>query len=137
MNKWDTRFMAIAKEVSSWSKDPNNQVGAVLVTPRRHIISTGYNGLPAGIDRVPANRKEKLFKTIHAEINCLLHASSGPAGNTMYITRHPCAQCAATMIQAGIAWVVCPQPELKSTWSDSMITAVDLFAERCVEVTYI
>ena len=135
MNKWNKRFMAIAKEVSTWSKDPNNQVGAVLVSPRRHILSTGYNGLPAGIDRVPESRKEKLFKTIHAEVNCLLHAP-GEYGSTMYVTRFPCAQCAAIITQAGVIKVVCPVPETISTWADSMNAAQDLFTQSHVEITY-
>ena len=31
MNKWDERYLRLAKEVSTWSKDPSTQVGAVAV----------------------------------------------------------------------------------------------------------
>jgi dCMP deaminase len=31
------------------SKDPNTQVGVVIVNQRKEIVSTGYNGLPWGL----------------------------------------------------------------------------------------
>ena len=48
-NKWDQRFIRVAREVSSWSKDPSKQIGAVIVKDKR-ILATGYNGFPKGID---------------------------------------------------------------------------------------
>jgi len=42
ISKWDKRFLRIAKEVASWSKDPRSQVGAIAVQSRR-IVATGYN----------------------------------------------------------------------------------------------
>jgi dCMP deaminase len=27
LSKWDERYLALAKEVSTWSKDPSTQVG--------------------------------------------------------------------------------------------------------------
>ena len=49
LNKWDERFVRIAFEVATWSKDPGTKVGAVLVADRR-IIASGYNGFPQGIE---------------------------------------------------------------------------------------
>ena len=34
MNKWDTRFLKLAKEIATWSKDPSTQVGAIAVKDR-------------------------------------------------------------------------------------------------------
>ena len=45
LNKWDKRFLEMAKLVASWSKDPSTQVGAVAVR-NRTVIAQGYNGLP-------------------------------------------------------------------------------------------
>ena len=47
--KWDKRFLRIAQEVSSWSKDPSKQIGAVATLDNR-IVATGYNGFPSSID---------------------------------------------------------------------------------------
>ena len=46
---WDSTFMGIAKLIAMRSKDPNTQVGAVIVAKDKRILSLGYNGLPAGM----------------------------------------------------------------------------------------
>jgi deoxycytidylate deaminase len=46
---WDARFMALAEHVAGWSKDPSTKVGAVIVSPDRRQLTTGYNGFPQGI----------------------------------------------------------------------------------------
>ena len=50
MDKWDYRFMEMAKLVATWSScyQPNRQVGAVIVKDKR-ILTTGYNGASSGI----------------------------------------------------------------------------------------
>ncbi|MCK4823962.1 cytidine deaminase, partial [bacterium] len=45
---WPEYFMAIAKMVAKRSTCLRRQVGAILVKERR-ILSTGYNGAPAGL----------------------------------------------------------------------------------------
>ena len=54
MNKWDTRFLKLAKEIATWSKVPSTQVGAIGVKDRR-ILATGYNGFPKGIEEKKDN----------------------------------------------------------------------------------
>ena len=46
---WDKRFLNLATEVASWSKDPSTQAGAVIVGPDKRIISVGFNGFPMGM----------------------------------------------------------------------------------------
>ena len=46
---WDRKFLALAQHISTWSKDPSKQVGAVAVGNNRNILATGYNGFPKGI----------------------------------------------------------------------------------------
>ena len=48
-NKWDLRFLELARHISDWSKDPSTKVGCVVVGPDREIRSTGFNGFPRGI----------------------------------------------------------------------------------------
>ena len=45
-DKWDRRFLKIAREGATWSKDPSTQVGAVIVDPDQRVVSLGYNGPP-------------------------------------------------------------------------------------------
>ena len=113
LNKWDDRFITIAHNVATWSKDPGTKVGAVLVIDRR-IIATGYNGFPHQIsdslDRYE-NRELKLAYTVHAEVNSILNAAKNGArtdGSTLYVTFPPCVSCSTSVIQAGITHVVCP-----------------------------
>lgn len=44
---WEQYFMAVALLSGQRSKDPNTQVGACIVDPRRRIVAVGYAGFPA------------------------------------------------------------------------------------------
>lgn len=141
MSKWDERFVRIAHEVATWSKDPGTKVGAVLVSDKR-ILATGYNGFPSGISDSLVrytDREVKLAYTVHAEVNALLNAAKNGArteGSTLYTTFHPCVNCAASVIQGGIARVVCPTVDSSpQRWRDNFTRARDLLLEA--EVTII
>ncbi len=54
--KWDKRFLKLAREISTWSKDPSSKIGAVIVNDERRILATGYNGFPRGGARRGAGR---------------------------------------------------------------------------------
>lgn len=112
VDKWDRRFMRVACEVASWSKDPHTQVGAVLVRDRR-IIATGYNGPPAGVPDLPQRftreNGEKYFWMEHAERAALYDAARrgvSVEGSTLYVTLCPCADCARGVVAAGIHSVI-------------------------------
>lgn len=109
MTNWDTRFMALAEHVATWSKDPTTKVGAVIVRPDRTVASLGYNGPPRGVSDAYSyeNRQRKLARTIHAELNAILSSHVPVAGYTLYVTLPPCDRCAAHIVQAGIKRVVC------------------------------
>lgn len=47
---WDKYFLKLCEAVSARSVDEDTQVGCVIVDQRRRIISTGYNGFPAGVN---------------------------------------------------------------------------------------
>ena len=78
MRKWDKRFLRIAKnEIASWSKDPNEQVGCVIVSPDRRQFSPGYNGFPTWIKDSEERLKDKELKnalSVHAELNAILNS---------------------------------------------------------------
>ena len=47
---WDEYFIKLATEVAKRSTCLRRQVGAVIVDKDNHILATGYNGAPAGLD---------------------------------------------------------------------------------------
>tara|TARA_Y100000296_G_scaffold83013_1_gene113081 strand:+ start:652 stop:1137 length:486 start_codon:yes stop_codon:yes gene_type:complete len=108
--KWDYRFLEMAELISTWSKDPSTQVGAVIVDDERRIVSLGYNGFPKNIcDNKRLDIREIKYKMIvHAECNALLFASMNPATDyTIYTYPFmPCPSCAGMIIQSGINRVV-------------------------------
>lgn len=107
--KWDRRFLELARLYSTWSKDPSTQVGAVIVRGKNQI-GQGYNGFSDKHSDEPelyANREYKYEHVIHGEVNALLSAAQSVRGCTLYtVPFMPCSRCAAIMIQAGIVRVV-------------------------------
>jgi dCMP deaminase len=57
--KWDKRFMELAKQVSTWSKDKSTGVGAVIVNDKKKVLSLGFNGFPRGVDDDVESRHER------------------------------------------------------------------------------
>jgi dCMP deaminase len=110
--KWYRRYLAMAKLIASWSKDPKHQVGCVLVDECNRIISTGYNGYPRGLDNL--NKQNRLAMTIHAEENAMLQANQSPITAYIWPTL-PCSNCMAKLAQIGIQRVVSKQ-EASAKW---------------------
>ncbi len=110
--KWDRRFLNLAKEISTWSKDPSTQVGAVIVDSDGIIIATGYNGFPRRLSDAPelyADREKKYKRVVHAELNAILHTAIDiPKFSTLYVTPiPPCTECTkAILTKEGIFRVV-------------------------------
>jgi dCMP deaminase len=143
MDKWDQRFIDLAKYISDWSKDPSTKVGAVITHPvSKRIISTGFNGFPAGVEDTAGrleNREIKYEMVVHAELNALLFAGHGADGATLYVyPLAPCARCAVTIIQAGIKRIVAPRPDFDhERWGATLKVAHDLFTEADLTVDYL
>ena len=123
MDKWDDRFMEMAWVISGWAScfRPGRKIGAVIVKDRR-IITTGYNGAPAGIRtcvergeclrdklNIPSGTRAEMCYATHAEQNAILQAAklgSSIEGATLYCTHQPCVICAKMIVNAGIRRVV-------------------------------
>lgn len=110
-------YMAMAKLISKRSKDPNTQVGAIIVSKDDRILSVGYNGFPNGCsdDEFPWARSAKCeYNTkypyvVHAELNAILNFrgdNKAFEGSTLYVTLFPCHECAKAIIQSGITRIV-------------------------------
>ncbi|MCH7864181.1 MAG: dCMP deaminase family protein [Proteobacteria bacterium] len=140
LDKWDHRFLALADYISHWSKDPSTQVGCVL-TKKRRVVSMGFNGFPAGVEDTEerlADRDIKYEMVVHAEQNALMFAGDRAEGCVLYVhSLPPCARCAVLIIQAGIARVVCDQPDFDhERWGEQAKIADTMFREAGLEVDY-
>jgi dCMP deaminase len=141
-SKWIARFSDLAKEVSSWSKDPSSRVGAVIVRPDRTVASVGFNGFPRGVEDsqdLIADRDAKLLRTIHAELNAILAAKEPLVGYSLFVWPfQPCAQCAAAIIQSGIKEIYCPYNDhlAQERWAESFKAALQMFDEAGVTTIF-
>lgn len=140
--KWDKRYMKMAKLISTWSKDPSTKVGAILVGEKGQIISTGYNGFARGIDDSEErynNRELKYKYIVHGEMNCVfnaIHSNADPRNSTLYVYGLPiCHDCAKSIIQVGIKRIVICK--IKDTWKESCDLAFSMFDEVGIKYEFI
>jgi len=109
--KWDQRFLGLAHEVATWSKD-DVQVGAVVIDDLRIPKGFGYNGIPRNLDDADPFKHQKPQKSWyweHAERNILYScARNGISCDdcTMYVTHASCCDCTRAIIQSGIKRLV-------------------------------
>jgi dCMP deaminase len=139
--KWDRRFLELARQVSSWSKDPSTQVGAVIVNDLKQVVGMGYNGFPRGVEDTPErlNHRETKYKlVVHAEVNAIIQAGQQARGSTLYVypsfTLPPiCHDCCKMAVQAGVSTIVGYNPNESDPrvvrWRDSIAVARDIWLE--------
>ena len=139
--KWDQRFIELAKHIANWSKDPSTKVGCVVVGEDREIRSTGFNGFPRGIsddiERLE-DRAQKYPLICHAEENAIMHAARigvSLKGSTAYVTWPPCSRCARSLIQAGVKEVVYSlEEEIPERWIEDFNISTNMLSEAGVLV---
>ena len=141
---WDRRFLQLAEQVSTWSKDPSTRCGSVVTNGRNNIVSLGFNGFPPGIEDKPEwleDRSIKLKIVRHAEANALYHASFSrlPAKAIYVWPMPPCAQCASAIIQAGLQRIVTcrPDPSRAERWSDDWGLAEEMYLQAGIYLDYL
>ena len=123
MDKWDKRFMDMAKVVGSWSScyQSNRHVGAVIVRNKR-MLTTGYNGAPSGVKscsekgeclrrklNIASGTRQEMCYAVHAEQNAICQAAKlgvSLEGATLYCTHQPCTICCRMIINSGISKVI-------------------------------
>ena len=144
MDKWDVRFMELAWVISNWAScfKPNRKIGCVIVKNKR-IVTTGYNGAPAGIKTcvergeclrtklgIPSGTRAEFCYAVHAEQNAIIQAAklgSSIEGATLYCTHQPCVLCAKMIVNAGIKRVV-----YEEGYPDDF--ALQIFSEAGVQI---
>ena len=115
--------MELTETVAGWSScyQENRHVGAIIVKDK-HVLTTGYNGAPAGIQSctergeclrrkldIPSGTRQEICYAVHAEQNAIVQAARlgvNVNGATLYCTHQPCVICAKIIINAGIKRVV-------------------------------
>jgi dCMP deaminase len=143
-NKWDHRFLAMAKEIASWSKDPSKKIGAVAVSDKGQVLSQGYNGFPRGIndtDHRLHTRAEKYKYVVHAEMNVIYNATyTGVSldGATLYVVGLPvCSECAKGIIQTGVKRIVMADVEGgMDRWKESWELSKMMFDEVGIQYEF-
>lgn len=123
MDKWDRRFMEMAGVIASWAScyKQNRKIGCVIVKNKR-IMTTGYNGAPAGVKTcvergeclreklgIPSGTQHEICYATHAEQNAIIQAAKlgvSIDGATLYCTHQPCTICTKMIINAGIKKII-------------------------------
>lgn len=131
--KWDNRFMRLAKRVSTWSKDKEHQVGAVIVNKQNRVVSTGYNGPPRSTVE-QSDRDILRIRSLHAELNAILFSGRSDLKKCiMYVYPFiPCAQCAGAIIQVGISLICFNEYKFLTNWEESQKESLKMFDEARV-----
>ena len=141
--KWALRFMDMAMNVSTWSKDTSAKVGVVVVGDENRVLTLGYNGLPRGVDERPPERHERPEKYKwyeHGERNAIYNAAAEGIrlkGSTMYAPNAACCDCARAVVQSGISRFIyfSDGPFFdRPDWVESLQTALTIFREGGVEL---
>lgn len=122
---WNERYFALAKHISTWSKDPRKQVGAV-VTEDNYVRGIGFNGFPRGIEDNAERLLDKDIKLklmVHAEVNAL-RAARGEGDTIIIYPCLPCIACLLQIIQAGIIKIVAGPSKPSTAWDPNFVKAI-------------
>jgi dCMP deaminase len=138
---FDEYILKIASVVAERSTCRRHHMGAVAVKDK-HILTTGYNGAPAGQKdclelgclrdelNIPSGERQEICRAIHAEQNVIIQAALHGVsleGSTIYCTHTPCVLCAKMLINARIKRFVS-----FGKYSDDRF--IELFREAGIEV---
>lgn len=105
LNKWNFRFINLAKEVASWSKE-GKQVGCVITNINTNkVLATGYNGLSNFMNDsclCSLSKEDKAVIALHAEHNALDQLSKEDYNKNLalYVTKTPCRLCAIKIVNS-------------------------------------
>ena len=133
----DEYFSQIATLVGERSTCRRRKVGCVLVDSRKHIVATGYNGVPSGFTHcldqpcegasAPSGVDLDKCLAVHAEVNAFLQLTSEDA-LTAYLPATPCFSCAKMICNSNVVRIVAqewyPHPTVKEMFENADIELV-------------
>lgn len=145
LSEWGNRYLSLAKEISTWSKDPSRKIGAVAVGEKGQILAQGYNGFPRGILDNPDRYNDRVVKyklVVHAEMNVIYNATFNGVsldGARLFVYGLPvCSECAKGIIQVGIQSVtIFTDQEVPPVWNESWTITQEMFKEADVSALWI
>jgi dCMP deaminase len=131
---WDDLWLDIAQQVGQRSPCSRAQYGAVIVSADNRVLSVGYNGPPAGLEKeswqmcitfCERAKNAAMYgesstdpnyldcPSIHAEMNALLRADNlwNEKAPTLYVNAVTCHRCSLTIANSGIRRVVMARNE--------------------------
>ena len=124
---WDDYFISITEVVSQRSNCLSRKVGSIVVSRQRRILSTGYNGTPAGVTNCNEGGCLRCLQKVidperyssainlgecicsHAEENAITQAARHGVSIefcTIYGPAIPCIFCSKLIINSGITEVI-------------------------------
>lgn len=136
---WDNYFLELTDVVKKRSTCLRRQVGAIIVKDS-HILSTGYNGVPAKIShcsevgclreklKVPSGERHELCRGLHAEQNAIIQAALHGVSikdSTIFTNTKPCSICTKMIINAGIKRIVY-QIDYVDKLADELLAETDI-----------
>ena len=126
-------MMATAQMWALRSTCRRRAVGAVIADAEGHILSTGYNGVPArsihctdvpcpGVSQ-DSGAGLDMCHAIHAEQNAIAHCRNMQSAHVIYSTTLPCMACMKALLATPIAKIIyCedyPHSHAKEFWLDN------------------
>jgi len=127
----DEYFMSIAVRIAGRSTCSRRAVGCVLTDARRHVQSTGYNGVPPGLPHCHGGAKcagsmaksgegLDLCMSSHAEQSALLQCKDVYTIDAAYVTASPCMTCTKLLLNTSCKRIVYleeyPHTEARDLW---------------------
>lgn len=143
IGKWDDRFLEIAREVQTWSKDVTTPRSTILIRPDNTVSSLGFNGYPQGVNDFalqnpsPSNKEERDAQMISSERNAILFsrdtdmsdykAFCWPGPPSLNASVHLLAKGVKHLYYAYVG-VDTIEPSVKSAWEEvgGTITAIEI-----------
>jgi len=133
----DDYFSQIATLVGERSTCRRRKVGCVLVDSKKHIVATGYNGVPSGFTHCLDQPCEGAFAlsgvdldkclAVHAEVNAFLQLISEDK-LTAYLPATPCFSCAKMICNSNVVRIVAqewyPHPTVREIFEKANIELV-------------
>lgn len=140
------KYFQLAEFIANtFSKDQSTKVGCVFLNKDTlHILSTGYNGMPRGIDETILDRWDRPDKYLwveHAERNAIYNASLNGvnlSNSIVIVTMFPCADCMRGIIQVGAKYLCTRKPSCdQERWTKHFDISYQMIKEANIQLFFI
>lgn len=104
--EWDEFWFSLALFYSTRGTCDRLRAACVIVDKNKRLVGAGYNGSLAGdahCDEVGHFIADgHCIRTLHAEVNAILHSMGDLQGATAYLIGTPCVDCTKKLLSKGI-----------------------------------